>query len=1500
MQQEIISFPASGAASSALERRGVQNHEGFFAPYYLFELLERRHAAELDLPGGELPRITLRRLFRRVERIALAGASLSFERVWALWYRELFKTLGFPSLRRLEPLETIRHGLVPISHACYTEENGDNPDDPPLIFIDLHPLGIDLDRAHYPNPTRNPHMTREPISRAFELALDDSQTRWALLSNGLELRLYRRDSSVARQYLSIHFVELFEHDHPKEWLVFWGLFRFAAFTARNQLNLNRQFPLLSTSHECLLDRVNKGSQQHTVKIADDLRENVVAALENLLQGIIDSPQNLHLWQEIHHGKSVPGEKQLKVLFDEGIKFLYRLLFILYAESRDLLPVGESIIYKDTYSLEHLRDMVERPLRSEDYDKTYYSKTIYTLFQLLYQGYPIRNPRVTSFLSIQRAKETAAFSIPPYNGTLFKPDQTPLLDMCFISDRTMREVIRELSLSRPKRRSERRERYSYADLGIDQLGSIYEGLLVYEPSITDQAMVEARIKGELHLVPLEQAESLRVSYDQSSVKPAGSFVLRIWGGRRKSSGSYYTPQEITAFLVKDSLVPLVEPIIQGCSQRGRDSKPRRHAEEILQIKVCDPAMGSGAFLVQACRYLGEAYGRALTAEGLREDKRMEADELARYKRRVAETCLYGVDVNPLAVELAKISLWLETLAQDRPLTFLDAHLRCGNALIGAPLRDQSGQLLKDLTRLSMIPTKAFGKASKEDTKKFKDQLRKLVAENKKQVQQFEAGQLNLFSIKEVKHILAAYLHLRLQLEESDEGKTIEEAVELVHHKHDLFQIALEDDASQLHRLKQVCDLWCAVWFWPSAAPVLPPTTLLYQAIASLMLSVPHHHVPDNAELYRTMAQSIAKKLLFFHWELEFPEIWFDEQGDPLTDGGFDVVVGNPPWSKLAPLSKEFWSNYAPTFRKLGKQAAIRETQKLRSDPEIDISWRNYCKFIEQQNNIFRLGGFFTTQGRGQLNTYKLFLEQMIHITKHEGIFSIVVPSGIYTDAESKPLREHLFTEQKSRFLISIENRRGIFPIHRSTKVVLLSGQKSQETKRDNHSVPIGCLFLVGQDTRGQDLAPSRQDLGLLLPQVELHLLKISPQTIKTFAPDTFSLMEFKSQHEIHLAEHIYNSHPLLGDKLEDSWNISFQQDFHMTNDSDLFEEEPTGWPLWEGKMIYQYARDYSSPDYWINEHAGLARLSRRAKLNSFSVAKQWQANQPKLGCTDFRLVYRSVARNTDEATLIATILPPKVFATNSLSEVTQWIFHLKPDPHWEPLFNESNQFYLLAILNSFVLNFVIRQKVTANVNQYIVEQLPVPRLPFSHFISQSLAPLAARLTCVDERFAPLWEEVARYHPRSMAASWSPECGARSARERALLRAQIDTIVADLYGLSAYDFAYILSTFPLLDRDQPPLTGERQSTITRDLALLTFFRLRNQRPPEDIVSFFREAGVSILNITGSVICLTERVSIAMQDLGAIAYQPSGKEKEEYREAAQLADQDAFDFEDADDEN
>lgn len=1511
---------STNTVSAALGRRAVQNQGGFLTPYYLFDLLGRRHDEELDPVGSESNRSLLKYCFRKVWN-GLAASPLTFGQAWTQWYKPLFESLGFEKLEKLDmPLETVRQGLVPISHAFYAD---DNQNEAPLVLVSLHPFGTDLDRARFSNPQNNPEYTVEPISRALEFVLDYNATNFALLSNGYEIRLYRKGGSIARQYLKVDFAALFDADDDKEWLAFWGLFRRAAFEPDNQAD-----------KPCLLDRVIVESQRHAAHIASDLRDNVVTAVEAMLQGVIDAPANRPLWS----GQPYPDETQLRTLFEEAIYFLYRLLFVLYAESRDLLPVAEEIYY-DTYSLEHLRDMAEkREIRPEDFDKTYYIKTIRTLFGMLRNGYPACNPVTLAPSDIKKPKIATAFTIPPYNGQLFDPARTALLDQCLIPDRAMREVVLALSLSQDKR-ARQRERYSYADLGVDQLGSIYEGLLVYEPSIAEETMVEAHVKNEIRLMTQEQAAENDLPYDPDSRKPAGSFLLRIWGGRRKGSGSYYTPQEITAFLVKDALAGLVEPIIEGCGQRNEKGKSIRQAEEILDLKVCDPAMGSGAFLVQACRYLAEAYGRALIAEGRDEDGRISETELASYKRRVAEKCLYGVDLNPLAVELAKVSLWLETLSQNRPLTFLDAHLRCGNALIGAPLRDHLGQF--DPTRLSILPTEALGKATKDDSPDYKEKLKKLTTRNKELLKAFKYGQLSLFSGKEEQEALAEYERQRRKLEESDEDKSIEDAVALVYRKQDLFLEALAGETSQVRRLKQLCDLWCAVWFWPVEANVPAPHVGLYRDLAGIILTHTSHLAPMDADEYLQIAHEIAAHYRFFHWELEFPEVWCDVEGNIIPNSGFDIIVGNPPWDKIKPNQREFYSNYNATIWNYQGTARKKFISKLRQDEVIVSSWQRYAASLTSMSRILLEGGLYNHQtalvaGKktgGDLDTFKFFIERAYQLLRVNGKVGIIAPHGIQATQSCTGLRRMLLDQCNLQVLCKLDNERLIFPdVFHGQKFDLLVFSKGGPTHK------IEAAFLSWE--KAEAIQNFRNNS---------RYLQIEAKIIRELDPEQYTLVELRSQDEANLVRRIYATFPRLGEHVDNTWNVSFTSEVHMTNNSYLFREgarlrlfgakenpgrtwqtPPPSWfelhsgryvegerhvdssgkiffpgelvtkkiryrvtgyllkteiderdalpivanevyvPVYEGRMVHQFdhaAKAYVQGSGRSSEWRALDFSEKEIVPHFFIAQKDCPKSQPRAG-------FCGVTGQTNERSLLTAMIPAQSACGNSVPTMI--------------VDSEDINVHLLWVgfTNSFVVDWLLRLRVSNNINFFVLEALAIPRLNPSSTEAKILVHKVLELSCVTSEFSQVWQQLSEM-------TWVETSGATDKYKRSLLRAEIDAKVADLYGLSESEFASILSTFPLLDRKQPALPGESKSFITRDLVLLHLFRLRGKIPPSNIVTFFMEQSVDIRRQTGLIVDLEERVKHA-HNLGAIAYLASGLDTGNESE-----NDETLDDEDSDDE-
>jgi len=481
------------------------------------------------------------------------------------------------------------------------------------------------------------------------------------------------------------------------------------------------------------------------------------------------------------------------------------------------------------------------------------------------------------------------------------------------------------------------------------------------------------------------------------------------------------------------------------------------------------MGSAHFLVGAVDYLAQ---RIMEAEAETEEgAAIESADDA--KRIVVERCIYGVDLSTLAVELAKLSLWLHTIKKDRALNFLDHHLKCGNSLIG--------------TRVEYV-----GAPRKKNRKGKRDQT----------------GQTLLFAEKLQQH-LGKVLSLRRQIEDLPS-----DTAEMVARKKRL----MDESDLELLRFKLLADLQTANYFGVETG-----ATDIANAVYEL----------DNDEYWRSdkykklfgPAEEQKSKLSFFHWELEFPEVFFDEHGRPL-DGeaaGFDAVIGNPPWDIVKPQSRWFFIQYDPGFWSLGKQEALKRIEELCEDPAIAGEWEEYQRTHKFLSGYFRDPDNYRLQYKGDINLYKLFSERAFGLVRHEGIrhegiWGFVVPSGIYTDLGSYLLRLHLFEQSKIDYLYCFENRgKKIFPdVHASYKIVLIKARKGLTT--DSFSV----RFMM-------------HDLEIL-DRINEEALQIRVADVSRFSPDSLSIMEFNSQRDVDITAKIYDDHPLLGEQIEGTWNV----------------------------------------------------------------------------------------------------------------------------------------------------------------------------------------------------------------------------------------------------------------------------------------------------------------------------------------------------------------------------
>jgi Alw26I/Eco31I/Esp3I family type II restriction m6 adenine DNA methyltransferase len=711
---------------------------------------------------------------------------------------------------------------------------------------------------------------------SFQIAayLTGTKQRWGILTNGRRWRLYSSSShQPLGNYYQIDLVELLSA--PDEYLKYFYLFF-------------RREALLQVDGKSFLDRVFDGSEEYAVELEADIKARAYDVVERLCCGFAADFTVDALTVSV-----------LNDVYDNSLTLLYRLLFVFYAEARELLPLTASTSYRNNYSMRKVTNDIDELLTKGEQLSSHSKKTyqyIGGLFDLINSG-------------------DSALGIPEYNGGLFNPQEHPFLQQHGIADADLVPAIYHLARV-TDRKLKREVAVDYNTLSERHLGSIYEGLLEFKLQ---------RTKGELYL-----------ANDK---------------GERKASGSYYTPQYIVDYIIENALDPLVKEaqakvkalrpeVDQSVADLEKWREQKRGLEPIekydiaiakekarllqpyLSLKVLDPAMGSGHFLSRTTDFLAEAIA---TDPGIERNLDLtEESELTYYRRRVVERCIYGVDLNPLAVELAKLTLWLTTMAKSKPLSFLNHHLRVGNSLIGARIDDLDG---------IPKPKKKRGRSL--------DLSRAPV-------------QLGLFqeALNEKLNTLLQSRALIAQLPT--------ETLDNIHDK-EKWEANFQHD---IERFRTLADLWTSTHFDNSISwhdyDILREN--LQSSDAEWETSI------QNKSVQR--AVMIQGQKHFFHWELEFPEVFYDEHGNHSPSAGFDAVIGNPPWDVLA--EKEQGVDCEPDKQFYGTRLHLREA----------------------------LGG--------KLNYYRLFSALSIWLTRPNGNHGFIVPMSLIGDAQARDLRVFILT------------------------------------------------------------------------------------------------------------------------------------------------------------------------------------------------------------------------------------------------------------------------------------------------------------------------------------------------------------------------------------------------------------------------------------------------------------------------------------------------------------
>jgi hypothetical protein len=780
--------------------------------------------------------------------------------------------------------------------------------------------------------------------------------------------------------------------------------------------------------------------------------------------------------------------------DEALTLVYRVLFLLFAESRDLVPRGHPI-YERAYAVATLcRDARSAAPAAGLWDGL---------------------AAVTRLSRI--GCRTDDLIVQPFNGRLFARAAAPSLEATPRRSRAGSSTPRDAALQRAlvalgtRPGPSGREEISYADLGVEHLGAVYERVLDLEPDEFEGTLESDR--------PRRPASARR------------DLPTRHHSLRRKQSGTFYTPQSLAEFVVRRTLAPLVS---------------NAPADAILSLRVLDPAMGSGAFLVAACRYLAHAYERALVEEGRCADVDLDEHERANIRRLVAERCLAGVDANPTAVQLARLSLWLTTLAQGKPLGFLDHRLRVGNSLIGAS-PDDLGRLAGGRRhRGTPASLPLFDAAGLEDTMRLA--TRPLLS--------FAARR--------------------------------DDTIDDVHAKEATWN-RLVGDASPLAPWRLAADLWCARWF-DDGQP--PPAAAELRAALDAVLKGDRTLRPAPLEHWLARARSIGAVQRFFHWPLEFADVFYDADGQPRPQPGFDAVIGNPPWEMLRRDAES-------RNPRAGVSAAADDTEGRPGN-------RQFIRFIRES-------GLYPACDRGHVNLYQPFLERALSLARPGGRVGLVLPWGLATDDGAAALRRKLFEQSAVHTLVGLDNAGGLFPIHRGLRFLVVVASPNSPARE------VRARFGV-RSAREIDDLPDRDD-----PQdPSAYPVRLTPRLLASVGGPGRRIPDVRHELDLALLERLMGEFPALGSAA--GWAVRFGRELNATEDRASFGTR--GLPVIDGKHIMPFSVDVASSARRI-EPARAARLL------------------PGGGFERPRLAYRDVSGVGNRLSLIAAMLPAGVVTTHTL-------------------------------------------------------------------------------------------------------------------------------------------------------------------------------------------------------------------------------------------------------------